>query len=184
MRYQWFVAGICAASAVPVTLSPRATSGAAHARQTSVAGHVVAGGPLGGVSVTASPERGGIVRETTTGSDGAYQFDDLPVGVYRLDFDLINFDIVRRNRVAVSRDVSARVDVTMHVSAMCECIEHWPGPDPRVELRERVGRVATSPTTLCPTLGLRLRAHQQRRSHTPTVKDDFGCWFRPGIRGD
>lgn len=70
-----------------------------------------------------------------TGNDGVYQFDGLPVGVYRLDFDLINFDIVRRNRVAMGRGASERLDVALKISSMCECIE----PNPRGDLRERVG---------------------------------------------
>jgi hypothetical protein len=107
----------------------------------------------------ASLERGGIVRETTTESNGVYQFDKLPVGVYRLDFDLTNFDIVRRNRVSVGGGTTERIDVAMKISSMCECVE----VNPRRDLRERVGTVVTGANDALP--------HAQLEIATSTTKE-------------
>jgi len=92
------------------------------------------------VTVTARLETGGLLHEVATGSDGAYEFHDLSDGTYRVDFDLVNFNVVRRNGVRVHRDVPARADATMHISAMCECIKSGPIA---ADLRERVGTVVT-----------------------------------------
>jgi hypothetical protein len=157
-RYPRRTAGVAAALIVSAALASGQTIVPAAAGQASIAGYVMAGGPLEGVSVTVTPDRGGVTRQTATGSDGAYQFDELPSGVYRLDFDLLNFDIVRRNRVTVGRGGSTRIDVTLQVSTMCECIEHWPGPDPRLDLVERAGQVLTEADAPVPHARLEIGA--------------------------
>jgi hypothetical protein len=138
-------AGFAAVLMLSPAFWPHRPTIAAGSRQTGIHGRVFAGrDPLAGLLVTATLEAGGVVHESTTSRDGAYRFDNLPDGVYCLDFDLINFDLVRRRHVRVSRDVSIRVDVTVPVSTICDCIEPWtgPGPDPSgPDLRERPGQV-------------------------------------------
>lgn len=80
------------------------------------------GGVLPGVAVTIIPQSGGPIRRTTGGSDGVYRFDRLPDGVYRVDFDLPGFELVRRNRVLVSGDKAANIDAELHLRAICECL--------------------------------------------------------------
>jgi hypothetical protein len=141
-----FGVAIAALLSVPMVASSGWPSLVARSRESSIVGRVVSGGEsLPGVVVTLMPEAGGPMREATAGRDGTYQFADLPDGVYRLDFDLVGgFDVIRRNHVAVRGNGSIRVDVSVPLSTICECIEAWagPGPDPRgPDLRERVGQV-------------------------------------------
>jgi hypothetical protein len=127
----FFVAAISSRGAIPAALS-----GVAAAQSPSVAGKVIdtSGGLLPGVSITAV--EGGIAWRSTTGSDGIYQFDALPDGTYRIDFELVGFDLLRRNHVRVLRGTTAKVDATLAIGALCECISiRWP------ELRERDGQV-------------------------------------------
>src|SRR5678816_3745798 len=55
------------------------------------------GQPLPGAGITVTPESGGRVVHTTSGSDGSYRVEGLPEAVYRVDFDLLGFDVMRRN---------------------------------------------------------------------------------------
>jgi Carboxypeptidase regulatory-like domain len=87
------------------------------------------GGVIPGVSVTTIPQSGGLLRHTTSGSDGSYRFDGLPDGTYRVDFDLRGFELVRRNHVRVSRDAEANIDVVLHPRMICECMTLEP-PSP------------------------------------------------------
>jgi hypothetical protein len=72
-----------------------------------------------------------------TGADGAYQFDSLPDDIYSVDFEIMGFDLIRRNHVRVRQDATANVDATLPVSAICECVRVT---EP-TELRERSGQV-------------------------------------------
>jgi hypothetical protein len=95
-------------------------------------GHVLAG-----VTVTTTPESGGLSRHTKTGSDGTYRLAGLRDGTYRVDFELAAHDVVRRNHVLVHHDTEARVDADLPVRALCECIS-IPPPSPWAQ---RVGQV-------------------------------------------
>jgi hypothetical protein len=169
VRYRWIVGSVAAALTVPLWLTSADSIRASAVRQASIAGRVEAGGALEGVSVTLSRERGGMLRETTTGSDGAYQFDNLPAGLYRLNFDLPNFDIVRRHGVSVVPDTSARVDVTMRISSTCECIEL---ALPR-GLRERVGTVVTEANEALPHARLEVEYSRTSESDYADRKGRF-----------
>ena len=108
-----------------------ASSGVVFAQSARIAGVVRdgIGGAIPGVSVTTIPQSGGLLRHTTSGSDGSYRFDGLPDGTYRVDFDLRGFELVRRNHVRVSRDAEATIDVVLAPRAICECIASEP-PSP------------------------------------------------------
>ena len=58
-------------------------------------------------------------------------------GVYRVDFDLRGFELVRRNHVRVRRDTEANIDAALPVRAICECITVEP-PSPWAQ---RLGQV-------------------------------------------
>jgi hypothetical protein len=145
-RFRQFGRALAGVLVLQHVLFTTAPSRAGTLRETSITGRVVSGADsLPGLIVTAMSEAGGPTRETITGRDGTYRFDDLPEDVYRVDFDLVGgFDLVRRNHVRVQRGVTTRVDATVPLSTICECIEGWagPAPDPRgANLRERVGQV-------------------------------------------
>jgi hypothetical protein len=126
---------------VPLVLSLIliAPSGVVVAQSASIAGVVRDGngGVMPGVTVTTIPQSGGLMRHTTSGSDGSYRFDGLPDGMYRVDFDTRVFELVRHNHVRVSRDREARIDAALPVRAMCECITVEP-PSPWAQ---RLGQV-------------------------------------------
>ena len=77
------------------------------------------------------------VSRTTTGADGTYQFERLSEGTYHVDFQLLGFDMTRRNNVRVRKDAPASVDATVFVSAICDCVRVL---EP-LDLRERSGQV-------------------------------------------
>jgi hypothetical protein len=108
------------------------------AKAPSITGHVVdgAGYPVPGVSVSTTPEAGGGTKYAMTRADGTYHLESLPDGVYRVDFELLGFDLARRNHVRVRQDATASADATLLVSAICECVAVI---DPT--LRERSGQV-------------------------------------------
>jgi len=90
-----------------------------------------------GVTVTTTPESGGLSRHTRTNSAGTFRFEGLPDGTYRVDFELRGFEVVRRNHVRVRRDTEAKVDAALPFRALCECITVEP-PSPWAQ---RVGQV-------------------------------------------
>jgi len=126
---------------MPITKIPRmmfvvslfliAPSGVVFAQSASITG--VVRDPIGqlipGVTVTTIPQSGGLIRRTTSGRDGSYRFDALPDGTYRVDFELLGFELFRRNHVHVPRDSEAMADAVLQVRALCECITVEP-PSP------------------------------------------------------
>ena len=107
--------------------SPGVTSPTSRAQLASIAGRVVdaGGGAVPGVLVTVFPETGGNARKTHSGTQGTYQFEALPDGAYRLDFDLAGFDLIRHNHVHVRRPGTATFNVTLRLSSLCECVDAW-----------------------------------------------------------
>ena len=104
-----------------------AISPVAVAQSISIAGQVVdhTGSGMPGVVAVAIPQAGGDARTVVSGTNGTYTFEDLPDGVYRIDFDIPGFDVTRRNRVSVRAGETARLDVTMLVTTICECVDNW-----------------------------------------------------------
>src|SRR5688572_8917076 len=93
--------------------------------QEAVVGRVVdtVGQPLPGVTVTMMPAASGEQRRTTTAGDGTYRFDQVADGLYRMDFELLAFDVTRRNSVRVRSGSSTFADATLRLSPMaCECV--------------------------------------------------------------
>ena len=109
------------------------------AESASIVGHVVdaSGQPLPGVSVTTIAEPRGVASRAISAGDGTYQFSTLPDGTYRVDFELLGFDVIRRNHIQVRHDVPARADAMLFVSGVCECVNIVPS----TPVRERSGQV-------------------------------------------
>jgi hypothetical protein len=106
----------------------------------AIVGRVVnsLGMPISGATVTTMLETGGIAARATSGPDGTYELAaPLQDGTHRVDFELLGFDLVRRNHVVVRHDAPARVDAALSASSACECLTLVP----RSPLRERDGRV-------------------------------------------
>ena len=101
----------------------------AGAQSTSIAGRVVDAAiamGLPGVAATAVLQTGGEARTVMSGPDGAYRFEGLPDGIYRIDFELRGFDVMRRNLVPVRAGETTQVDATtLPVTTICECIDMW-----------------------------------------------------------
>ena len=75
--------------------------------------------PLPGVTVIA---RGESVRGTTeTNTAGCYNLKGLPPGAYRVTVRLQGFTNVTRDKVNVSADAPASLDLMMSVSPKCDC---------------------------------------------------------------
>jgi hypothetical protein len=124
---------------VMIGVAITAISEAAMTQSPSISGRVVdaAGWPVPGAFVTVTDDRGGSPPRVTTGRDGTYQFAALADGTYRIDFELLGFDRMRRNHVRVRAGATATGDVTMYVSSICECVNI----QSRTTLSERPGIV-------------------------------------------
>ena len=120
----WHMAVIMA-SALWLVYSVPALSAAVQSEVPSMAGRVVdsSGGLLPDVVVTAMDESGSVAAEVRTTPRGTFAFVGLPEGMYRVDLDLLGFDIIRYNHVRIARGVTVRLAVTLRLSSSCECIE-------------------------------------------------------------
>jgi hypothetical protein len=75
---------------------------------------------LPGTTVTV--KGGGVQRTTEAGGSGCYELKDLPAGSYRLTASLAGFSNVTRNKVVVAASTVTRLDFTMRISTICECV--------------------------------------------------------------
>ena len=116
-----------------------ALHGVVFAQGSTVAGAVSdrQGRVLRDVTVTATPQSGGVSWHTKSASDGTYRFEGLPDATYRVDFDLRDFGVVRRNHVRVRRGIDAKVDAALPLRPVCDCVLMEP-PSPWAQ---RVGQV-------------------------------------------
>jgi hypothetical protein len=139
------------------------------AKAPSVIGHAVdgAGYPVPGVSVTAMPEAGGPRKSAMTAADGAYQFESLPEGTYRVDFEILGFDLARRNHVRVRQNSTASADGTVFVSGVCECVTVIDG----TSVRERAGQVVDESDRPLRMRGWRSPVRCTATLDTQTTKD-------------
>lgn len=75
---------------------------------------------LPGVAIIAKSGRGHSTA--TADAAGCYELKDLPSGSYRVTARLPGFDNVSRNAVEIVSGSVARLDFTLRVSAICECV--------------------------------------------------------------
>jgi hypothetical protein len=85
---------------------------------------------------------GGVEWSAATDNSGCYEFEELPPASYRVTSRSIGFDNVTRDRLVVRPSAPTRLDITLHVSGMCECIrvtrtlaEHWSRADGVLHVR-------------------------------------------------
>ncbi len=120
MSQSWFLkcVGIALACGMAVTAG-------AQTRLASIEGRVSdeTGATLPGVSITVtSPALQVPQLVQVTGSDGAYRFPELPIGVYRLSFELGGFRTFVREGVSLNPGFVARVDATMNIGTLEETV--------------------------------------------------------------
>lgn len=98
---------------------------AAQTRPASIEGRAVdeSGAALPGVSVVASSPALQVGRLTQiSGADGSYRFTELPIGAYRITFELPGFRSFVRDGVALTAGFVARIDVTLAVGTLEESV--------------------------------------------------------------
>jgi carboxypeptidase family protein len=80
------------------------------------------GQPIPRALVTITPEGGGSSVYATSGGDGAYHVETLREETYRIDVEVPGFDLTRHHHVHVRSDEPARVNTSLMMSSICECI--------------------------------------------------------------
>src|ERR1700691_4262894 len=81
------------------------------------------GAVLANVKVTLTNEATGVSNETTTNSSGDYGFPQVPVGVYRLTFDLAGFKTSVQRAVNVDLNQIVTVNSALQIGAAKETVE-------------------------------------------------------------
>jgi Carboxypeptidase regulatory-like domain/TonB dependent receptor len=76
------------------------------------------GGILPGVVVTLVGEQTGLQRSQTSGSNGFYDFANLPIGTYTLSFTKEGFETQKMQAVPIQGDRTASVNVQLKVGAV------------------------------------------------------------------
>jgi len=112
---------VCLAALCPLLatfLIAQGTSGRILGRVTDPAGAV-----LPNAKVTLVNEATGVSRDTKTNDGGDYDFVEVPVGTYRLEFDLTGFK--KNVRRAVSLDINQVItlNIAMQVGAAQEIVD-------------------------------------------------------------
>ena len=127
------------------------TAAAALAQTASVIhGTVVdeSGATLPGVTATLTSPTLQVGRETTvTSAEGTYRFGDLPVGTYRVAFELAGFKTFVRDELRLPIGFVARVDVTMAIGGIEESVT-VSGASPVVDLTTTTTSVNLTRDTL------------------------------------
>jgi hypothetical protein len=75
-----------------------------------------------GAAVTAIHEQTNLARETTTGGQGGYSFQNLQEGTYTVRVSLQGFKEFVEENVPVTPNRTSRVDITLEVGALSETI--------------------------------------------------------------
>jgi len=81
------------------------------------------GAILGNVKVTLANEATNVSRDTTTNASGDYDFVEVPVGSYRLEFDLRGFKKNIRRGVALDINQVITLNMTMQIGAAQEVVD-------------------------------------------------------------
>jgi len=119
-RACWFAVCLVVAVAVsiPTMLSAQGTSGRVVGRVSDPAGAVLAN-----VKVTLVNEGTSVSRDTKTNESGDYDFVEVPVGTYRLEFDLTGFKKNVRHGVSLDINQVITLNMTMQVGAAQEIVD-------------------------------------------------------------
>ena len=81
------------------------------------------GAVLQGATVTLNDAATGFSRTTKTGSDGVYQFLQVPPATYTLTVVASGFGTLKRDNVALQVSLPATVDISMEVKGRSEVVE-------------------------------------------------------------
>src|SRR6267154_245406 len=103
---------------LPALLPAQGTSGRIIGRVADASGAVLAN-----VKVTLVNEGTNVSRDGTTNSSGDYDFIEVPVGTYRLEFDLTGFKKNLRRGVALDINQVITLNMTMQVGATQEVVD-------------------------------------------------------------
>ena len=141
---------------------PYAVSGAA--QTAGISGRITdaAGQPAPGVRVTAVPAKGGAAVHGVSAPDGTYELGEMTEGVYFVDFDLLGFDITRRNHVRVTAKTTAHADAVLYVTGICDCVKVTPPQ----QLGPRWGQVLSASGHPLPHARLQLVRPQREFDYT------------------
>jgi hypothetical protein len=97
-------------------------------------------GPMGGVTVTATPDKSTISVTVTTDDQGRYSFPAgrLAPGAYALTIRAVGYDLDGKATANVAAEEPATADLTLKKTrnlvpqlASAEWLASWPGPTPR-----------------------------------------------------
>ena len=143
-------------SAALVAWIGTATAGAQSVGVGTIQGKLTdeSGATLPGVSVTiTSPALQLPQIAEITHTDGSYRFTDIPIGTYRIQYELSGFQTVVRDEVRLNAGFVARVDIVLKVGAVAETIT-VSGQTPVIDVSTTAGiniftkeTLETAPTT-------------------------------------
>jgi hypothetical protein len=120
LRPRWYV--VCLALSVslsiPALLSAQGTAGRVIGRVADPSGAILAG-----VKVNLVNEATNVSRDAKTNENGDYDFVEVPVGTYRLEFDLTGFKKNVRRGVSLDINQVITLNMTMQVGATQEVVD-------------------------------------------------------------
>jgi hypothetical protein len=108
--------------ATKISFSLFLLSGAVFAQTSQINGLVKdsTGAAIPGAAIKATQTATGVVRTTTSGTDGGYVFSALPVGPYLLEVNKEGFSKFAQSGIVLQVDSAPTVDVTLQVGALSE----------------------------------------------------------------
>ena len=101
------------------------------------------GAVLPGVTVTASSPVLLQPLVAVTSETGSYQFPQIPIGTYTVQFELGGFRTVLHENVRIEIGFSAQVNAQLEIGAIAETVE-VSGAAPLVDIRDTGGRRAST----------------------------------------
>src|SRR6202158_4574630 len=120
LRPRWYVVclAIAISSSIPTLLSAQGTAGRIVGRVADSSGAI-----LPGTKVTLVNEATNVSRDTKTNDNGDYDFVEVPVGTYRLEFDLTGFKKNVRRGVSLDINQVITLNMTMQVDGTQEVVD-------------------------------------------------------------
>src|ERR1700692_2447899 len=120
LRPRWYVVclAVLISISIPTFLSAQGTSARSVGRVADSSGAI-----LPGVKVTLVNEATSVSRDTKTNDSGDYDFIEVPVGTYRLEFDLTGFKKNVRRGVGLDINQVITLNMAMQVGARQEVVD-------------------------------------------------------------
>ncbi|MGH9773506.1 MAG: carboxypeptidase regulatory-like domain-containing protein [Candidatus Acidiferrales bacterium] len=81
-----------------------------------------AGAAIGSAQVRLMSNSGQLLATTTTDAGGNYQFEDLPEGMFQLEFQSNGFQTARVGKIAVNRASESKQDVSMQIGSSSQTV--------------------------------------------------------------